>query len=73
MNHDSSQSNSISCVRGGSVGVKEVLVACEYPKPRMPWRQFGATMRVITLLEWSEGRPRLQYSLWSSRLSPRSN
>ena len=32
MNHDSSQSNSISCVRGGSVGITEVFVACDYPR-----------------------------------------
>ena len=35
MNHDSSQSNSISCVRGGSVGVTENLVACDYLSPRV--------------------------------------
>ena len=33
----------------------------------LPWRQFGATMRVITL-EWSEGRPRLQHCVVSSPL-----
>ena len=32
MNHDCSQSNSISCVRGGSVGITEVFVACDYPR-----------------------------------------
>ena len=31
MNHDSSQSNSISCVTGGSVSITQNLVACEYP------------------------------------------
>ena len=35
MNHDSSQSNSISCVRVRSVGVTENLVACEYLSPRI--------------------------------------
>ena len=36
MNHDSSQSDSISCVRGGSVGITENFVACEYSRATVP-------------------------------------
>ena len=35
MNHDSSQSNSISCVMGRFVTMTENHVACDYPRARM--------------------------------------
>ena len=63
MNHDSSQSDSISCVRGGSVGVTENLVACEYLSPRMTWR----TMALFSLEEKRENGRRIQTRLPPSK------